>query len=62
MTHQGDNQTAMVVKWRTSMLSFVFKVQRIPGTRIGFVGYISRMYSFTALKEDSADYVLKRNM
>jgi hypothetical protein len=62
MTHQGDNQIAMVVRWRTSLLSFDLKVQRIPGTSIGFVGYISRMYSFAALKEDSADYVLKRNM
>ena len=44
LTYLGDNQTPIVVRWRIFMQSFEFKIQRIPGTRMGLADYMSRMY------------------
>ena len=53
LAYLGDNQTPIVVRWRIFMQSFVFKVQRIPRTRMGLANHMSRMYPDTDPEENS---------
>ena len=57
LTYLGDNQTPIVVRWRIFMQSFIFKVQRIPGTRMGLADYMSRMYPEVDSDEDKVQSI-----
>ena len=60
LTYLDYKQAPTVGGWRILMQSFVFNVQQIPGTRLGLVDYMSRMYPETVLEEDQTNHV-KRN-